>query len=555
MSTLTMFQVSIEFMGAVVCIIALFGVIFVHSGLKAKESVRIELQVCCLLLMVSDMLAWIFNGQSGTLACYMVRISNFVLFATNCVYMSVMPVFLWQLMRELDEKMPKRIYVVMWLSLIGLICIVISQFTGIFYYIDGNNVYHRGDWYILAQAIPIVGIALSLSVVIQYGKRLEKQIAYAAVLYFVLPTIATVLMLFQYGFALQNFAVVISTQIMFAMDMIDASTRLNKSQAAYDKANYAAHHDPMTGICNKTWGMTQIRSYIENMDEKDKASLCFIDIDDFKSINDKYGHITGDYWIKEVAGLLYRMCRNEDIICRFGGDEYLILLKGIADTDAMKSRVFQLNEHLKLKSIEQGQEVHCSVGVCMIKGDGHSVEQGIELADAALYEVKRGGKGSCVIYQLGGESDSEPDKHHIDIKESFNMQELVYGKLMRVFNTVVHVKLDTGEYLMLKDKSGLGGYGGIDANYKSRIHVYIENVVTDEYKNKLKDFMSVTRIRNQKNAAESIGYVDVNGRKCMIHTLIDTGNLFNMDNIAYKSREKNKPKGNNSCVIALQIEE
>lgn len=59
MSTLTMFQVSIEFMGAIVCIIALFGVIFVHSGLKAKKSVRIELQVCCLLLMVSDMLAWI----------------------------------------------------------------------------------------------------------------------------------------------------------------------------------------------------------------------------------------------------------------------------------------------------------------------------------------------------------------------------------------------------------------------------------------------------------------------------------------------------------------
>lgn len=133
MSTLAMFQVSIEFIGAIVCIIALFGVIFGHSGLKAKKSVRIELQVCCLLLMVSDMLSWIFNGQSGTLACYMVRISNFVLFATNYIYMSVMPVFLWQLMRELDEKMPKRIYVVMWLSRIGLICLVISQFTGIFY--------------------------------------------------------------------------------------------------------------------------------------------------------------------------------------------------------------------------------------------------------------------------------------------------------------------------------------------------------------------------------------------------------------------------------------
>lgn len=554
MSTLALFHIAIEFWGALVCIFALVGVIWGHSKLKAHKSVRIELQICCLLLMVNDSLAWGFRGQSGELAYYMVRISNFMVFFSNYIYMSVMSVFLWQLMSELDEKMPKRIYIIMAFSVLGIVLLVVSQFTGWFYTFDESNRYCRSDGYFVSQLIAVAGIALNLSVFVQYRKRLEKSIFYAIVSYFVLPVIATIITLFHYGLSLQNFATVISTQIMFAMDMIDASSRLNKSQAAYARASYAAHHDSMTGICNKTWGMTQIRGYIENMDEMDKASLCFIDIDDFKSINDRYGHITGDFWIKEIAALLYSTCRKDDIICRFGGDEYLVLLKDVADTDALRSRVMQLNEHLKLKSIEQGQDVHCSVGICMINGNGHSIDEGIELADAALYEVKRGGKGSCVIYHLGGENESGPDRHHIDIKEAFNMQELVYDKIMEIFSTVAHVKLDTGEYLILKDKSGLGGYGGIDANYKSRIDTFIKNVVVPEDRNKMSDFLAIGRIRSQKSATESIGYMDVSGRHCMLHTLIDTGNLFNVESIAYKDVERSLTEGNKSCVIAVQIE-
>ena len=554
MSSLALFHIFIEFWGALICIFALIGVVLVHSKKKTHKAVRIALQVCCLLLMVNDSLAWAFRGQAGNIAYYVVRISNFMVFFSNYVYMSIMSVFIWQIIRELDERMPKRIYVVMLLSAVSIVLLVISQFTGMFYTFDDNNKYHRSDGYAVTQIIALIGIALNLSVVIQYRKRLDKPMLYALASYFVLPVIATVITMFHYGLSLQNFATVMSTQIMFAMDMIDASKRLTRSQKAYARANYAARHDSMTGVCNKTWGMTQINGYIENMGENDKASLCFVDIDDFKAINDRYGHITGDYWIKEIANLLSSTCRDDDIICRFGGDEYLILLKGVADTEALKSRVFQLNEHLKLKSVERGQEVHCSVGICMITGEGHSTQKGIELADAALYEVKRGGKGSCVIYQLVGDNGSEPDKQQIDIKESFNMQECVYNKLMEIFDTVAHVKLDNGEYLILKDKSGLGGYGGIDANYQSRIRTFIENVVAPEYRKKMTEFLSVRRIQKQKNASESTWYMDVRGRHCMIHTLIDTGDLFNVDKIAYKGREKSLPEGNNSCVIVVQIE-
>ena len=66
------------------------------------------------------------------------------------------------------------------------------------------------------------------------------------------------------------------------------------------------------------------------MQEDDQAVLIFVDIDDFKQINDTYGHKVGDFWIREVAQTLKRLYRHDDIIVRFGGDEYVALIKNTA---------------------------------------------------------------------------------------------------------------------------------------------------------------------------------------------------------------------------------
>ena len=80
----------------------------------------------------------------------------------------------------------------------------------------------------MAQLIAIVGMAIDLTILLQYRKRLDRVLFYAILSYFVLPAITTVIMIFTYGLSLQNIAIVISAQIMFVMDTIDISSRLDR---------------------------------------------------------------------------------------------------------------------------------------------------------------------------------------------------------------------------------------------------------------------------------------------------------------------------------------
>ena len=395
---LAVFYISIEFWGILICLIALIIIAFGKSKIFEDRHIKISMQIACILLLVNDSLAWIFRGQSGQLASRMVHISNFCVYAVNYIYLSIFSVFLWKRLKNPNEKFPKRIYTTFALSSIGVILLIISQVKPLFYYFDANNCYHRGQLYIIAQILPLISMVLLLSLLFQHRKRLERPVFFAMLACFIFPCIATLIMVFFYGVALQNLALVISTQFLFVVDMLDISQKLTKSEAALLKANFAAQHDPMNGLLNKPTAMNLIDQYLLSMEPEDTAALLFIDIDNFKSINDHYGHTTGDYWIREVANILVTNCRKEDIVCRFGGDEFLILMKGTADTEVLEDKMNQLIHYTRHRSSESGQDVHCSIGICRINGRQYTTDRCLELADAALYEAKENGKNTYVIY-------------------------------------------------------------------------------------------------------------------------------------------------------------
>jgi diguanylate cyclase (GGDEF)-like protein len=400
MDALTIFHISIEFWGAIFCVIALMCIAADRNSQTVDKRVKIGLQLSCLVLMVSDSLYMGLRGNPDDWVYYVVRVSKYLVFFSNYIYMCLIVVYLWQLMAEPEEEKPRRVYWVMGLSAFCVVLITISQWNGMIYYFDDVNMYHRSTFYIVIQLAVVVQIIIIFTIYMQYRKRLSRFISYAVVSFFLLSTVTTLLVVLGTKLSLQNIAVVVATQIIFAVEFIDMSQRLGRSQEAYAKANYAAHHDPMTGLCNKNWGMSQITDYINSMEVDDKATLCFVDIDDFKKINDVYGHMTGDYWIKEIAMLLHHMCRKDDVICRFGGDEYLMLLKGVADAQVLQTRVSHLHEQMESRAAEREENVHVSIGACTITGWGHSVKEAIKQADAALYEGKRNGKGKCVVYAM-----------------------------------------------------------------------------------------------------------------------------------------------------------
>ena len=128
------------------------------------------------------------------------------------------------------------------------------------------------------------------------------------------------------------------------------------------------------------------------------VGLLMLDIDDFKQINDTYGHKVGDFWIREVAQTLKRLYRHDDIIVRFGGDEYVALIKNTANERVIESTLDLFRRQLAQASAQYGQNVHCSIGACrVLSGKNVDLSLCLGFADHALYQSKREGKGMYTV--------------------------------------------------------------------------------------------------------------------------------------------------------------
>lgn len=158
--------------------------------------------------------------------------------------------------------------------------------------------------------------------------------------------------------------------------------------------------DPLTGIMNRRAFETCVRDYMRE-EENGKGILIFVDIDNFKGINDKFGHGVGDTVLKVCAEAFRKCFRRTDIVGRFGGDEFIIFVKGevpsrriedIFSCIASETRDVQVSDTRRIS-------VHYSAGLARYPKDAGDYEKLCECADQALYAVKAAGKASFRWYQ------------------------------------------------------------------------------------------------------------------------------------------------------------
>ena len=144
--------------------------------------------------------------------------------------------------------------------------------------------------------------------------------------------------------------------------------------------------DPLTGAYNRRI-LNRIRDY---------TTIAICDIDNFKKVNDTFGHVVGDKVLRLVAQTLIQNSRHNDYVCRFGGDEFVVVFCGASE----KSVINRMNAILKnFESITdlEGLTITLSVGVSCYS-DGLSLNEAIEQADKALYAAKNLGKNQVISY-------------------------------------------------------------------------------------------------------------------------------------------------------------
>ena len=176
---------------------------------------------------------------------------------------------------------------------------------------------------------------------------------------------------------------------------ISASSRLEVQK-------YMANFDSLTGIPNRANAMHRLTKTIEAAKRsKHKFALLLFDLDGFKNINDKYGHLTGDKTLKHVTQVVQRVLRSTDFIGRYGGDEFIIIqqfIKDEKDVTVLIDRIFgELSVPLVIDDYEL--QISISVGIRIISDDTSATELLIHQADNAMYEAKKTEGCAYIIFK------------------------------------------------------------------------------------------------------------------------------------------------------------
>jgi diguanylate cyclase (GGDEF)-like protein/PAS domain S-box-containing protein len=165
-----------------------------------------------------------------------------------------------------------------------------------------------------------------------------------------------------------------------------------------EELSYLAMHDPLTGLPNRRMMEVVMPRLVEQTELGISSALFLMDLDNFKQVNDRFGHMVGDELLIELGKILKRQLREGDLLVRLGGDEFAILLDGIEKGEAeqvAKRLLDSVANHQFTTSIES-IKLYLSLGVVLIS-DKKSPESFIVLADAAMYQAKESGGNRYVF--------------------------------------------------------------------------------------------------------------------------------------------------------------
>ncbi|HEY9189470.1 MAG TPA: diguanylate cyclase [Sulfurovum sp.] len=170
-----------------------------------------------------------------------------------------------------------------------------------------------------------------------------------------------------------------------------------------DNQAYLATHDPLTGLSNRLLFNDRLEHAINHAERFNKCiSIIFCDLDNFKPVNDTYGHTMGDEILKHIGTSLQDILRKDDTVCRFGGDEFVILLEDLESFEYLDEILQRINQLTHTPCVIEGNAISIgmSIGASIYPDDGETPEALIKAADEAMYRAKNSGKNRMEYSRL-----------------------------------------------------------------------------------------------------------------------------------------------------------
>jgi len=345
------------------------------SNNYSKESLRNKLFKSIvnftMIMLIVDTLGR-FDGHTGTIYVLLNHFGNFTIFLLNLVVPC-----LW-LIYVCNEIYPKKNVRVLFkflilINVLNILFLIISQFFGLLYYIDSENIYHRGPLFFVQTSIAIVIILLAAFLIIINRKKIENRYFFSLVFFAVPPFLCLIVQYYIYGISLVLNGIVLSLLFIFI--------RIQ---------NTSIYTDYLTQINNRKRLDMFLEERIKGINKSNSFSAIMIDLNNFKIINDTYGHDIGDNVLKITAEILKSCINKEDFLARYGGDEFCIILN-YSDKDKLNNTVKKITDSINdyNQSNKKPYKISLSMGYEIYnKNSGMTAEAFEKIIDKLMYKNK-----------------------------------------------------------------------------------------------------------------------------------------------------------------------
>ena len=205
--------------------------------------------------------------------------------------------------------------------------------------------------------------------------------------------------------------------------------RLRQLAASQKHLTFLSQHDDLTGIANRAAGRELIEQAIKHANRNNqRIALLFVDLDNFKTINDSLGHDTGDNVLRQVAQRLTEALRDSDILARHGGDEFIVALSDINDLEDVTAAANKILNALiaPLTSKDVELSISCSIGIALYPSDGNDYETLLRLSDIAVYHAKELGRNALCCFDPTMNANAQQNLRLIsELRGALQRQEFV----------------------------------------------------------------------------------------------------------------------------------
>lgn len=327
-----------------------------------------------MIIIVIDALGWVFNGIEG---------DNFRIIATITSILSLsiktLPLILWTFYVDFElysdiKRIKKSLKFYLIFMVINAILAISSPITKLYFYLDSENIYHRGNFIIFYQVVYYALFAYNFLLILVNWKRINNKNRLFLILILILPLS---------GLALQS----IYYETSFAWLGVSLSILIGYITIQ----NQAIKIDYLTGLYNRRQLDYCLKNKIKGLLRNQSFAGIMIDIDHFKKINDKFGHLSGDRALEHLAIILKKSFKRNDFIARYAGDEFVVL-SDIKKGEVLEEKVRKLQKNIALYNLEKKEEfeIHISIGYAIYDSKTNiSSDEFLNLLDKLMYNNKK----------------------------------------------------------------------------------------------------------------------------------------------------------------------